>query len=163
MDSTLAAGWIAFWGAVGGAVVGGAIAATASWLTTSQQWKRDRAERREAALEADLRAMTQAVTNLLPTSPDMPARFTRDANVNQQMNLTHALALRSSPWLAAALSDWYLGEDGRGRKTRPVSDASLLNSVVGAWLLDPKMFEKTKTPMSVVANDLGLSWHGSTG
>jgi hypothetical protein len=50
MDSTLAAGWIAFWGAVRGAVVGGGLTAVATWATTRGQCKREHTFRQRERL-----------------------------------------------------------------------------------------------------------------
>jgi hypothetical protein len=144
MDSTLAAGWIAFWGAVAGAVVGGGLAALASWSTTRGQWKRERTFRQRERL-ADLFSQgTRSLADQAPRNED--GQWVTDLREEAVRNLHFArvLAVGVSPHLALLMTEIFLDERAEWRTYIPSTDVRVMNGIVARWLPDPDDFDRAQ-------------------
>lgn len=139
LDVTMQAAWIGVGGALIGALVGGALAALATWLTTRAQLKHAERARRFDRLVDVLVSLHEAVIHaeLGPglSGSDLTGEEEREVNEKlwRLLQLAKTLALPGYPGMSAAC-------DVAVTRTR-VSNPNMLNEVqvcVERFLRDPK-------------------------
>lgn len=105
MDTTLAAGWIAFWGAVGGAVLGAAIAGLANWLAMRWQWAREGRALQLARIDEDVAKLHADLLHLADemTEERAPADLLRSTRT--RAGIVVARARSEHPHLASIVNE----------------------------------------------------------
>jgi len=161
MDSTLAAGWIAFWGAVAGAIVGGGLTALASWSTTQGQWKRERTFRQRERLAEMLSQGTRSLADRAPRNHE--GQWVTDVHEGaiRDLHFARLLAMRVSPHMALLMTEIFLDERAEWRPFVPSTDVRVMNGIVARWLPEPDYFDKVQKPLADYRRE--FPWSGAEG
>lgn len=140
-----------------GAVVGGLIGASATWVTTMAQWRREVTDRRLQNLENEVellvRTLLQASTSRASWED---AKVLVPSEAALHTNTVKARSARLSPHLARllhAISN--VDDEATTGGTLVPSDAlSSYIAVLFAWLGDPAAFEKERPSLAACADRL---------